>query len=119
ADDQQSGETVPGLDVGFVIGLGCSLGHHGEGNYAATDAAQCAAAAEHRFDHSKRQIGGDTTGEPDKDRRLRKIIDAAGRERYIVARSSATANSRVEPADAWQVNEADHRLAGNGVGDRN
>ena len=53
ADDQQSGETVPGLDVGFVVRIGRSLGDHGEGNDAATDAAQCAAAAEGRFDHSQ------------------------------------------------------------------
>src|SRR5438270_252140 len=39
--------------------------------------------------------------------------------RYVVARGSATANSGVEPADARQIDQADDRLAGDRIADRN
>src|SRR5439155_24235284 len=61
--------------------------------------------------------GGGAAGEPDKDGRLSEIPYRADMYRYAVASGSPAANSRVEPVDAWQVEQADHRLAGNRIGD--
>src|SRR6266852_1366838 len=46
------------------------------------------------------------------------MADKARLYRYAVARGTLTANSGVESADAWQVDQADHRLARDRIGDR-
>jgi hypothetical protein len=68
---------------------------------------------------AKRHLGRDrpALGQDCKDRRLGQIIDAAGVYRHAVACGSPPANSGVEPIDARQVDEADHRLTGDRVGD--
>ena len=97
-DDQQSGKTIPGLDVRFVIRFRGPLGDHRERHDAGAHAAQRAAAAQCGFDHFQRRIGGRAAGETDKDRRLGEIADRAGLYRYAVAGGSLTANGGVELA---------------------
>ena len=117
-DDQNAGQAIPRLDVPFVIGVSRPLGHHRQSDDAGAHAAQRTAVAQRHLNHWQGQVGRCASGDADGNRRLGKIGNAACMYRHAVAPRTASAHRRIEPRDAGEIDQPNHRLARNYVGDR-